>query len=200
MKKKILSLLFVVGLTLFAESAKAAVITFDDFGASVLGETIYNGYQGFHWDNFLVMDGINWNGGFLNGVVSADNVAFNGYGSLATISSSTPFNLDSGYFTGAYNDGLNVTVQGYFGSTPTGSVSFTVNTTGPTFETLNLYGITSVTFSSSGGTDAGSPFGDGTQFVLDNLSVNTIPEPSTYALFSIGAIGMMMVMRRKKIA
>jgi hypothetical protein len=28
----------------------------------------------------------------------------------------------------------------------------------------------------------------------------TIPEPSTYALFGIGAIGMLMVMRRKKIA
>jgi len=27
-----------------------------------------------------------------------------------------------------------------------------------------------------------------------------IPEPSTYALFGIGAIGMLMVMRRKKVA
>ena len=27
-----------------------------------------------------------------------------------------------------------------------------------------------------------------------------IPEPSTYALFGIGAIGMLMVMRRKKTA
>jgi hypothetical protein len=28
----------------------------------------------------------------------------------------------------------------------------------------------------------------------------TIPEPSTYALFGIGAIGMLMEMRRKKTA
>ena len=28
--------------------------------------------------------------------------------------------------------------------------------------------------------------------------VNTVPEPSTYALFGLGAIGMLMVMRRKK--
>jgi hypothetical protein len=27
-----------------------------------------------------------------------------------------------------------------------------------------------------------------------------VPEPSTYALFGIGAIGMLMVMRRKKTA
>ena len=30
--------------------------------------------------------------------------------------------------------------------------------------------------------------------------VNTVPEPSTYALFGIGAIGMLMVLRRKKTA
>jgi hypothetical protein len=28
----------------------------------------------------------------------------------------------------------------------------------------------------------------------------SIPEPSTYALFGIGAIGLLMVMRRKKTA
>jgi hypothetical protein len=32
------------------------------------------------------------------------------------------------------------------------------------------------------------------------LNAQTIPEPSTYALFGIGAIGMLMVMRRKKAA
>jgi len=32
------------------------------------------------------------------------------------------------------------------------------------------------------------------------LSINVIPEPSTYALFGIGAIAMLMVLRRKKTA
>ena len=32
------------------------------------------------------------------------------------------------------------------------------------------------------------------------ITVSTIPEPSIYALFGIGAIGMLMVMRRKKTA
>lgn len=35
---------------------------------------------------------------------------------------------------------------------------------------------------------------------LDNFSVISIPEPSTYALFGLGAVGMLMVMRRKKTA
>jgi len=35
---------------------------------------------------------------------------------------------------------------------------------------------------------------------LDNLKVESVPEPSTYALFGLGAIGMLMVLRRKKTA
>jgi len=30
--------------------------------------------------------------------------------------------------------------------------------------------------------------------------LQSVPEPSTYALFGIGAIGMLMVMRRKRAA
>jgi hypothetical protein len=33
-----------------------------------------------------------------------------------------------------------------------------------------------------------------------NIAFASVPEPSTYALFGIGAIGMLMVMRRKKTA
>jgi hypothetical protein len=31
-------------------------------------------------------------------------------------------------------------------------------------------------------------------------SVEIVPEPSTYALFGLGAIGLLMLMRRKKVA
>jgi hypothetical protein len=35
----------------------------------------------------------------------------------------------------------------------------------------------------------------------DNIiSSEEVPEPSTYALFGIGAVGLLMVMRRKKAA
>ena len=35
---------------------------------------------------------------------------------------------------------------------------------------------------------------------LNTVSIVAAPEPSTYALFGIGAIGLMMVLRRKKTA
>jgi hypothetical protein len=34
----------------------------------------------------------------------------------------------------------------------------------------------------------------------NNLTIGAVPEPSTYALFGIGAIGLLMVVRRKKTA
>jgi hypothetical protein len=40
----------------------------------------------------------------------------------------------------------------------------------------------------------------GTGLRVSSLNVQAIPEPSTYALFGLGAIGMLMVMRRKKTA
>jgi len=41
-------------------------------------------------------------------------------------------------------------------------------------------------------------FGSGKGSTFSNFSVTTLPEPSTYALFGIGAIGMLTLMRRKK--
>ena len=46
-------------------------------------------------------------------------------------------------------------------------------------------------------TGLSSPRGIAIQYIPDSSSV---PEPSTYALFGLGAIGMLMVMRRKKTA
>ena len=54
-----------------------------------------------------------------------------------------------------------------------------------------LYGTTTV---------GGSSY-NGTVFSISTQSVpGSVPEPSTYALFGIGAIGMLMVLRRKKTA
>jgi len=50
-------------------------------------------------------------------------------------------------------------------------------------------------------TDSGNFRATGSE-LLENLSVSpqSVPEPSIYALFGIGAIGMLMVLRRKKAA
>ena len=43
-------------------------------------------------------------------------------------------------------------------------------------------------------------FGAGSGTTFSELSVTAVPEPSTYALFGLGAIGMLMALRRKKTA
>jgi hypothetical protein len=114
----------------------------------------------------------------VNGVVSPPNALFNicSNGCLAgSLSSSTPFDVVSGYFTGMWRDGLQVTVTGVNGATKTTcTMTFSVNTTGPTFEMLNVNDVTTVTLVGSGGThNPNVPANvDGTNFVLDNLTIN----------------------------
>ena len=40
----------------------------------------------------------------------------------------------------------------------------------------------------------------GSSIIVGQTTLQSVPEPSTYALFGIGAIGLLMVMRRKKAA
>jgi len=64
------------------------------------------------------------------------------------------------------------------------------------FSYTNNSGLANITF------DVGSTNWTGSlHFGLRNITVTgyAIPEPSTYALFGLGAMGMLMVMRRKKI-
>jgi hypothetical protein len=189
---------------LAAPAASAQLITFDDLPGD--GSSISNGYAGLNWSNFGDASGpfafsIFGPSGYSNGVVSPENVAFNDNGGPATISVApgSTFALNSGYFTGAWNDGLNVEVVASLLGTTVDEVSFTANTSGPTLETFNFAGIDSVTFISSGGTQnpAFSDFGE--QFVLDNLQVNAVPEPTTFALTALGAVAMVVArLRRRK--
>ena len=88
---------------------------------------IFNGYQGFDWSNFWVLAGAFLPlSGYSAGMVSAPNVAYNSFGDPASFSSTTDFTLTSGDFTGAWNDGLSITVQGFNGATLLDSVTFVV--------------------------------------------------------------------------
>ena len=162
-------------------------ITFDDLTTTTYAP-IPNGYNGFDWRNFYVINpsftlGSN---GYKNGVYTTPNDAFNGGGAQASITSSTPFTLDSAYFTAAWSNGLNISIEGYNGATLVDSITLVTDTTGPTFTTFNWNGITEVVFDSSGGTDAGYG-GKGDNFAMDNLVVTSTPEPPTLFLF-VGAI------------
>ena len=132
-----------------------------------------DGYGGLTWTNVRWLTEPNGpvGSGLGNSVVSAPNVAFNVCCLTASISSLTPFNLISGFFTGAWNDGLQVTVTGLNGNTTVCTVTFSASTTGPTFELLNVNGVTSVTFSGSGGTHNPALVPTGTNFGMDNLTV-----------------------------
>jgi hypothetical protein len=180
------------------------VITFDDLTpGSLPGHDepwegpIQNGYEGFQWNNFWVIDTVlmPYTCGDKNGVVSLNNVAFNGYGNSALFSDGQ-FNLNSAYLGATWNDGLQVEVQGFAGATLLYDNTYVVNTTGSTLINFNYLGINQVNFISSGGTPHGYSSGSGTQFMLDNLSVTIVPEPSMPAVAGLGAV--LLLLRRSK--
>jgi hypothetical protein len=115
-------------------------------------------------------------------------VAFNAAGDPASFSSASAFTLWSLYLTSAWNDGLNILIEGRNGGTVVFSRNVVANTSGPVFSVFNWSGIDTVRFISSGGTNA--KFGGvGTHFSLDNVTigrVGVIPEPSTWMLMILG--------------
>ncbi len=168
--------------------ASATTITFDDLASA---STIANGYNGLNWSNFGAYNGSDYaTSGYVNGRVSGVNTAYNMYGSPASFSSATAFTLNSGYFTGAWNNGLVISVVGLVAGLQVYSDTFTVNANGPTLHTFDWTNLSGVTFSSAGGVNAGLS-STGTQFALDNLTINAaVPEPATWAMMLVG-FGMM---------
>jgi hypothetical protein len=192
----------VAGLSL-ADPASAGVITFDDLPDTSLYNHIPNPYAGFDWSpHFLYLDGADYPypSGYQTGVVSGPNVAFNENGLPANFSRRMPFELDSFYLTAAWRDGLEVTVTGYLNDKMVDSKTLTVSTSGPTRETFNNWDVNKVVFRSFGGTPVGFT---GYQFVLDNVRISPVPEPSarfnsfsavpessTWALMLLGFAGL----------
>jgi len=200
---KLIAAVFAIGLVALFQ-AKADLFTFDDLPDSFPGYAIPNGYGGLDWGNFYELDGANINSfygvsasGYANGVVSANNVAFNNFGNTAITSAATPFNLVSGYFTGAFNNNLTLSVQGYNGGSLIYSQTYTLNATSSQFITLGMNNITEVDFSSYGGYNAGLNYGSGTQFVMDNLTVIPTPEPSALALAGVSWLLLLFRWQRK---
>ena len=185
--------------------AQAQLINFDDLSACG-GVQLSNGYQGFNWNNFWALNTTNvcypYVSGYAPGTVSAPNVAYNGGGTLASVSRANPFTFNSVYMTAAWRNGLFVTVYAYDAlNNLIDNGSFFLNITGPTNEVFNWAGVSSVRFSASGGTNPGGLSGDGTQIAFDNMLMNNAtvtPEPATLVLLATGLAGIGGIVRRRR--
>jgi PEP-CTERM motif len=132
--------------------------------------------------------------GYANGLISGNNVMdFGGTASMNAQSGYT-FDLISGYFTSAWSDNTTFTFVGFLNGVQKYSQTVTLDTLSPTLITLNFMNVDKVGL-----------YG-GNYLAADNLSFNlngapgapaSVPEPSTYALFGIGALALVMAYRRK---
>lgn len=188
--KKTMQLL-AAGIALAASmGANAAVVDFDS--GSVGG--------GFSWNNFGVLNTSTYQpSGYVNGTVSGNYVAYNSFANPASLSSFSSFVFNGAYFTGAWNNGLSITVNGFLGGVQTLSETFQVNTNAPLWKTFG-WTVDQLTFSSAGGTSAGFG-GGGTHFAMDNFTYNEVlspvPEPETYAMLAVG-LGLLGAFARRR--
>ena len=189
------------------QTAESTVLTFDDISTNFLSP-IPSGYGGLNWDNFENISKSYINSllpgtGYANGTVSEDYTAFNPFGTPAAISSSV-FDFNGAYLTGAANNGLNIQVEGFLNGVLTNSTTVVVNIDAPTFFNFNFLGINELKFTSFGGIGADIFAGDSnTQFVLDNFTFNEtaipVPEPSSVlGLLALGAFGATSRLKRKQ--
>ncbi|WP_394647476.1 PEPxxWA-CTERM sorting domain-containing protein [uncultured Sphingomonas sp.] len=190
-------------------AAGATTLTFDTLAGDE--SSIPNGYGGLNWTNMGSFNPANdtyYSGsGYVNGRVSGSIAAFNRFSYVAMVlQGASPFTLNDGYFTGAWRNGLNITVEGFTGGTLAAfTKSFTVGVSTASLQTFNWTGLSSVRFTSTGGSRASGLRADGTQFVLDNLRVNeavtaAVPEPATWGMMILGfgAIGAAARRRRAR--
>jgi PEP-CTERM motif-containing protein len=180
--------------------SRGILITFDDVSAaSPPGTLLQNGYQGFVWSNFWVLNAVPFgtSSGYHNGLISNSNVAYNAFGNPSGISAiGGNFNLVSAYLTAAYTSNLSVQVQGFRGQSLVYGQTAVVTWTGPSLVMLNFQNIDHVEFDSFGGLDAGigGSLDNNQQFVMDDLNVEPVPEPSVILLVGIGTL---VLLRRR---
>lgn len=202
MKTLLLLAVSVMALFSIAGPASGAVLTFEGLST----EGIYNsalvpqGYGGLDWSKICVMNSTEADlSGFTNGVVSADNVAFNSFGRPAEISSTTPFNFEGVYLTGLWNNNLKIDVTGYRGTQKVYASTVVVDVYTPRWFEFDYLEIDRLVFKSYGGAPAYG--GRGNNFVMDDFTFSRTlptPEPSTFVLLGLGLAGIAVLKKRKR--
>jgi VCBS repeat-containing protein len=165
-----------VAVTIQPAAVPATTLTFDNLPSAVEGP-VPNGYGGLDWSNFDYLDGSTEApvSGYSHGTVSAPNVAFNAFAEPSSVSG-TSFNFIGADLTGAWNNGLSITVDGYDHNVLVDQETVVVNTNSPTWYEFDFNGITDLVFSSSGGVSAGYD-GSGTHFAMDNFTYSALSDP-----------------------
>jgi len=171
MKKTIIALALAAGLTSFAGSAKAAVLV--DFNFSTTGP--YSNGSGFTGKVFGLTAGASSQPSNIE-IFTVNGTTYNFFMPQPDL-----VNSAGGYIT-VSDDGSKVTEENYYSVFGWGGIYLGGNGYNSIF--------------------GGAPFVNGYSENRAGLAgivftPATVPEPSTYALFGIGAIGMLMVMRRK---
>jgi len=170
------------------QGAQVGLLTFDDLPTQpILGAgfvVIPNGYQGLQWNNFAAIYGPAQtpSEGYYLGTVSTNNVAINLNGisgAIASISRATPFNFDSAYLTAHTVDGLEIRVQGFVGAALVYDNTYTVNVAGPSFINFNYQGVTAVRFTTT----------PGSQFAMDNVSIDSVALPIYTSIGQVKLLG-----------
>lgn len=178
-------------------NANIGVWTFDELPGTLT--PIPNGYGGFTWTNMYYLNAtieVHSLVGYGAGMVSSPNVAYNVWADPAVVSDSA-FDFGGAYLTGAWNDDLNIQVEGYLGANLLYTQTVVVSSTAPTWFDFNYYGIDKLNFSSWGGTPNPdySQYGEGAHFAMDNFTA--IPVPGAVLLGTIG-VGLVGWLRRRK--
>lgn len=166
-------------LLLAISQAQAQVMT-EDFENSTCsnksGATIPVGTAGMNWGNGFCVNGLdnsNNPSGYQAGVTSGSNVAYNGYGQPLTLTKAdgSVFTLVQVQMTGAWNDNLQVQIEGFNGSTSAGVQSVTLSATAPSSVIFTTAGnVDRVVFRASGGTPHAAYGPDSaTHFAMDDL-------------------------------